>query len=134
MAADPPPAETAEEIMRADPGENDYGTAERCLRSDRIVRTRVLGDRHIAFEMRGDERWLVQLPVPCPALRPGVKLAFERGGPRLCEFDDVRVLIETGSTARLGPSCRLAEFESVTPDQIAALRQALRQQRSTRAR
>ena len=124
----PAPAETAEEILRADPDETDYGTANKCIRSQRVVRTRILSNRHIVFEMPRSERFLVTLPMPCPELRPGAKLAFERGGPRLCEFDDVRVLIETGlDYARLGPTCRLAHFESVTPDQVDALRQALRQ-------
>jgi hypothetical protein len=121
-------AETVEEILRADPDQSDYGTAEKCIRSQRIVRTRVLSNRHILFELPRGERWLVTLPMPCPELRPGAKLAFERSGPRLCEFDDVRVLIETGlDTARLGPTCRLSTFESVTPEQVEALRHVLRQ-------
>jgi hypothetical protein len=129
-AQSPAQPETVEDILKADPEENDYGTHEKCIRSQRIVRTRVLSNRHILFEMPRSERWLVTLPLPCPQLYPGSKLAFERGGPRLCEFDDVRVLIETGmATARLGPTCRLANFESVTPAQVDALRQALRQQR-----
>jgi len=127
-SAPPSRAETVEEILRADPDQSDYDTAEKCIRSQRIVRTRVLSNRHILFELPRDERWLVTLPMPCPELRPGAKLAFERSGPRLCEFDDVRVLIETGlDTARLGPTCRLSTFESVTPEQVDALRHALRQ-------
>jgi hypothetical protein len=126
-AAAPTGVESAEQIIATPATDESYLDTYRCLRADKIARTRVLSNRHVVFEMRRAERWLVQLPVACPGLTPGTRVALQRGGSGLCDTDFVRPIQETGlGTGRLGPPCRLARFEPVTREQVEALRQALR--------
>jgi hypothetical protein len=125
-----PGVESAEEILRAPPSESSYGETRRCLRSNRIDRTRVLSNQHIVFETSRTERWLVQMPIPCPGLRAGSALAFERKGPDVCAMDIVRVIVNTGMGAgQRGAACQLAPFERVSQDQVDALRQAIAAER-----
>jgi hypothetical protein len=119
-------AESPAEILTAEPVEDDYARTEECLVSSRIDRVRILSDRHIVFQTGREEWWLAQLQAPCPWMRASSKLAFEQKGSRLCAFDIARVVDEQRPGMTVGPACFLPRFESVTPDQVDALRQALK--------
>lgn len=121
---------SVEDVVTEAASDDDYIEAKKCLRADTIDRIRPLSDRHIVLETGRNERWLLQLPMRCPGLRPDAKLAFEQHGFNVCEWDFVRVVYDDGlAGATLGARCRLPKFESVTRDQVDALRVELKNRR-----
>lgn len=113
-----------DEILAAETVADDHVESRRCIRSDGIDRIDVLSGSHIVFQTSRTERWLVQLSMRCPGLAPSSKIALEQNQFRLCEFDTVRVVYDNPiGGIDLGPRCQLGQFEAVSPEQVAALRE-----------
>ncbi len=107
--------------------EKAYDEGVRCLPSMNYHSVKILDDQRLVFEGLGDKRWLNQLRNRCPGLRPGDTLRFELTGSRLCEMDTV-VAIDRFLYfwERTSATCMLGKFEPVTPDQIDAIKAALK--------
>ena len=118
---------TAEEILSGTAGPTDYSQAVKCIWSSKIERTEPLNDRYIVFHLTGKQLWLVQLPVRCPGMTRSSVLSFEKNEHRLCEWDSIRTVTNDGVGGfRLGPKCNLPKFEPVSPEQVAMLKQHIR--------
>lgn len=123
MAAEP----TAEEILSGAAAPIDYSRAVKCIAWHKIERAELLNDRYIVFHLSGDELWLAQLRMKCPGVTPSSVLSFEKDTNQLCEWDSVRTVTEDGiDGVRLGPKCNLPKFEPVSPEQVAMLKQHIR--------
>jgi len=125
-AAEAPPS--VDDILAGNTNDGGYAKTQHCLRLDSISRTRILNDRYVVFETGRSERWLAKLPQKCPMLRPDSKLEFDTRDSRVCQWDEVRVLIETspGRFPTPGPPCQLPEFHQISQQQVDALREALK--------
>ena len=123
-------APTVDDILSSKTNDGDYAKTQRCIRGDAIMQTRILNDRYIVFETGRSERWLVKLSQTCPGLNPDSKLQFETRSARLCEWDDVRVLLDNGIGYPMpGPRCQLPSFQQVSKEQVDQLREALKLER-----
>jgi hypothetical protein len=124
---------SAEDILNGTAPPIDYSQAVKCLRSELIERTEPLGDRYIVFHLRGNQMWIAQMRKRCPQMGYDSKLMFVKNNPRICEWDTVRVVLDSGVIGtideigeyRLGPPCNLPKFEPITQDQVNLLKQSL---------
>ena len=118
---------TAEEILSGTAGPIDYSNAVKCIISAKIERTEPLNDRYIVFHLTGDQLWLAQLKMRCPGMSATAQLSFEKDQHRLCAWDSVRVVNSDGIGGfRLGPRCNLPKFEPVSQEQVAMLKEHIR--------
>lgn len=124
--ADEPPM-TVEEILKRDPSDDDYSQAERCVRTDQIRSIDVLDDKHIAFEVRRNQYYLVQFERRCLGLRRNSAVVFEPTGNRLCKLDGIRPIDDWGGVP--GAKCTINGFESVTKEQLVMLKETLQAER-----
>jgi len=116
----------AEEILNGSAPLLDYSQAVKCLKSENIERTEPIGDRYIVFHLRGNETWIAQMRHRCPQMGPYSKLMFVKNNPRICEWDEVRVVRDDGDDEyRLGPPCNLPKFEPVSREQVEMLKQSI---------
>jgi len=123
---------SAEDILNGTAPPANYSQAVKCLRSELIERTEPLSDRYIVFHLRGNQIWIAQLRNRCPQMNYDSKLVFVKNNPRICEWDSVRVVLDSGMVGtddladyRLGPPCNLPKFEPITQDQVNLLKQSL---------
>ncbi len=127
MAAATAAEPTAEEILSGAAAPLDYSQAVKCIASHKIERTEPLNDGYIVFHLTGNELWLAQLRMRCPGVTANSVLSFEKDAHRLCEWDSVRTVTDDGiGGVRLGPKCNLPKFEPVSPEQVAMLKQHIR--------
>ncbi len=124
--ADEPPM-TVEEILKRDPSDEDYKEDERCIRTDQIRNIDIIDDKHIAFEVRRNQYYMVQFERRCLGLRRNSTVVFEPIGNRLCRLDGIRPIDEWGGIP--GAKCTIPGFESVTKEQIVMLKEALQAER-----
>ena len=131
VLAEKAPALPAEvEALLSEPSAaSDYVEEERCLSIHRIREVDALDDRHVVFRMSRKALYLVQLPHRCPSLRRNDPVAYETlNGMSVCTHDAIRGTYRYGAgDTRLGPPCAIPGFQEITVEQLAALRQALRQ-------
>ncbi len=122
------PAEV-EAILSEPSAQSDYAEEERCLPIHRIREIDALDNRHVVFRMSRKALYLVQLPHRCPGLRRNDPVAYETiNGMSVCRHDAIRGTFRYGpGDTRLGPPCAIPGFQEVTPEQLAAIREALRQ-------
>jgi len=124
------PALSVEEILKRDPSSSDYGEAPRCLQTRLIRSTEVLDERHVVFEVRRDEFFLVQFEHRCPGLRRNQPIMTEPTAGRLCQLDGIRPLYDHGLGGyQPGMRCAIPGFVSVTKEQIVQLKDALKAER-----
>ena len=118
-----------EEILSAEPAEEDYVKAVRCLPARRIRSITALDDRHIVFRVSRTERYLVQLQRRCPGIRKNDAIVYEStSGVSVCRHDSIRGMFGIGPGNRqLGPRCAITEFQQITPEQLELVRESLKQ-------
>jgi hypothetical protein len=96
--------------------------AKSCIDHHLIRRTRILGDRNIAFIMKDDTVYNSQLPRQCPSLNRNslVNYAVERR--QLCAGGQFQVLWETG-VGNYTPAftCQLGVFVPITAAELEDL-------------
>ena len=130
LAAEPEPAEDqpldVETILSTTAAKEDYVDVAKCLPLHKIRRVKVLDEKHVAFEVGRDKVYLVVMDRRCPGLRPGSKISYETSGTTLCTRDDMRAVIEFGSSYQLGPFCRIPGFQEITKEQLVLIRDTLR--------
>lgn len=121
---------SVEEILARDPELTDYGEEPRCISTHRIRSSEVIDAKHIAFQLNQKQYVLVQLKHNCPMLRRGKPIMTEPTGNRLCIHDGIRAVYEQGlGELRTGPRCGIPGFQTVTKEQIALLKDALKAER-----
>lgn len=126
-----PAAESAplsvEEILAAAPRAEDYGQSTRCLSTNAYMNVDVLDNQTLVFRGRGGRAWLNRLRRPCIGLRRDDALRFELHENRLCSLDSFTGIDAfMGSLERGSAICSLGEFETISREQAAALKEALR--------
>ena len=122
------PAEV-EALLSEPSAQSDYTEEERCLSIHRIREVEALDDRHVLFRMSRKAFYLVQLPHRCPGLRRNDPVAYETlNGMSVCTHDAIRGTYRFGpGDSRLGPPCAIPGFQEITVEQLALLRESLRQ-------
>ena len=110
---------------------SDYAAEERCLPIHRIRQVDALDNRHVLFRMSRKTLYLVQLPHRCPGLRRNDPVAYETlNGMSVCTHDAIRGTLGFGpGSSRLGPPCAIPGFQEISVEQLAVLRESLRQGR-----
>ncbi len=96
---------------------------ERCLYARDLDQFEVLNNEMILIHGKVGKVWLNRLASRCAGLRDNMYLSVERSGSQVCANDRVtaRRPGDGGPAAR----CRLGKFESLTKEQIPALKQSL---------
>lgn len=108
-------AETYREVPRS--------ATENCIQVSRIDRLDPLGDHTLLFYTRGNDVWRNRLSQRCPGMRSDTVFLYEPEGSRLCKHDIVYQLHDVGFGFQRGAGCGLGEFDRITEDQAAALKQ-----------
>ena len=119
--------------------EQTYGTAKRCLSDAEYHHLRIIDDRRILFEGRGDRLWLNTLRSRCPDLRHYSVIITRPISPsRMCEMDLFYVSDwfswpwyrrwpwYWGWGWGASASCMLGEFQPVTEDQVERIEEAIK--------
>ena len=123
--------------------ESEYVNGERCVSTFVIDDTEVLDARRILFSGRNGRVWLNQLRQACTglALAHDPVLEFELRGSRICRMDSFHSIDRNGIIRRAemdalyrGGPCFLGDFEPVTEEQAAVIRESLAHARNTRRR
>ena len=110
-------------ILQRDPDEADYVDQPRCLSTRRIRKVSVLDEQHVNFQVGRSDNYLVQFKRRCPGLRRNKGVVYETRVQRLCQNDSLRAISEFGEmTVR----CQIPKFQSITPEQLAMLKETLR--------
>ncbi|MEQ8994475.1 MAG: DUF6491 family protein [Pseudomonadales bacterium] len=125
--------EAIQDILTTPLAAEDYVESERCLSTYTYRSVDVLDDRNVLFKGPGDRAWINQLRHRCIGLRRNDTLQFELRDNRLCEldsFESVDTLFRVWS--RTSATCTLGKFQPVTPEQVEALRAAVREDRRNR--
>jgi hypothetical protein len=125
--------EAIQDILTTPLAAEDYVESERCLSTYAYRSVEVLDDRNVLFKGPGDRAWINQLRHRCIGLRRNDALQFELRDNRLCEldsFESVDTLFRVWS--RTSATCTLGKFQPVTPEQVEALRAAVREDRKNR--
>jgi hypothetical protein len=125
--------ETIQDILTTPLESEDYVEAERCLSTYQYRSVEVLDDQNVLFKGPGDKAWLNQLRHRCIGLRRNDTLRFEMRDNRLCNldtFEGVDSFFRLWN--RTSATCSLGNFQPVTPEQVEAIRAAIREQRDAR--
>jgi len=128
-SADAAPALTVEEILNRDPQKSDYVETPRCISTNRIRGVQILDEKHVAFRMSRNEYMLVQFQHRCPGMRRGNTVIYETRTNRLCALDSLRTVSSFGDIDP-GPPCPIPGFQSISKESLAALKEALKAERS----
>ena len=123
------PAEV-EAILSA-PAASDYPGEQQCVSRHRIREVKVIDERHVIFRLDRKQHYLVQFKRRCPGLRRNDPIIYESlNSMSVCRHDTIRALTPFGfGGGREGPPCFIPGFQQITEEQLAALREALKQQR-----
>ena len=99
------------------------GAPERCVNVRQVRRIEPIGNHTLLFHTTGGDVWRNRLPRSCPGLRRNSRFLYETRGGRLCALDVVYLVMD-GPLGRIerGTPCPLGEFDFLTEDQAAALR------------
>ena len=127
-----PPALPAEvEAILSEPAASDYPGEEQCIPRRRIREVKVVDERHVTFKVGREQLYLVQFKHRCPGLRRNDPVVYESpNGMSLCKHDTIRGLLPFGfGDNRVGPPCHIPGFQQITPEQLLALQEALKQRR-----
>jgi hypothetical protein len=130
------------EILSRPVDDDDYGEAERCISSAQYRTIEVLDERRVAFVGRGGRIWLNQLRTVCAGLHRRHAIELHSSGMRTCRQDafyGVDALAHGfmrrdvlgrpdplgAHAARQTPRCLLGDFERISEEQLALLKEAL---------
>jgi hypothetical protein len=105
----------------------------RCLSTHAYRSVEVLDNRNVLFKGPGDRAWLNQLRFPCAGLRPRDTLQFRLRDNRVCDMDTFEA-VDTFFRiwSRTSATCSLGQFQPVTPEQVEAIRAAVKEARDAR--
>ena len=117
---------TAASIVDEPVNESDYAESRNCVSLTDIKRTVVIDGRHIALVLRRGYV-LNQLRQICADLDDDSIISFGANGTQLCDLDRLDV-IDRASRGRFG-SCFLGRFETISAEQLAALKRSARDAR-----
>ena len=119
-----------EEILGRDPTKNDYVVESECVHATRIERMEVIDKKHIIVEMKSDDYFLIQFKNNCPDLRKGKPVMYDRRSARLCRFDVIRGMRDSGLNGfEPGVSCFIPGFQSVSKEQVVLIRESMKKAR-----
>ncbi len=119
---------SVEDILASAPQPEDYSESVTCLHRDAYVNVDVLNRELLVFHGRGDKVWLNRLRRPCIGLREHDILAFEMRDRRLCDLDMFSSVDTFGGPLQsTSARCSLGKFETISPEQAAALKEGLSQ-------
>lgn len=124
--------EAIQDILTKPLAAEDYVESERCLSTHIYRSVEVLDDRNVLFKGPGDRVWINQLRHRCIGLRRNDTLQFELRDNRVCDLDSfqaVDTLFRVWS--RTSATCTLGKFQPVTPEQVEAIRAAVREERKS---
>ena len=98
-------------------------SSENCLYARDLDQFEVLNNEMILIHGKVGKVWLNRLASRCAGLRDNMYLSVERSGSQVCANDRItaRRPGDDGAAAR----CRLGKFESLSKEQIPALKQSL---------
>lgn len=98
---------------------------QRCIRTNRIRRTKVIDDRTIAFYMRNREVFLNTLESRCPRLDTEERFAYSSRAGQLCDTDVITVLVQFAGRLESGFTCRLGQYVPTNADTIELMIEAV---------
>jgi len=131
-AADAPVDEADEldaiiaEILAGPAADGEEDVTANCLARSRIRRTEVLSERHVAFHMRGGEKYLVQFRRRCSGLRRNRPIRLEARSFQLCSMDSIQGSWDFGGYGgSWGPRCLIPNFVPVSAEQLEFIEEAL---------
>ena len=131
-AAEVPVDETDEldaiiaEILAGPAAEDEEDVTANCVARSRIRRTEVLSERHVAFHMRGGEKYLVQFRRRCSGLRRNRPIRLEARSFQLCSMDSIQGSWDFGGYGgSWGPRCLIPNFVPVSAEQLEFIEEAL---------
>lgn len=121
------PAEV--EAILSEPAASDYPGEEQCISRHRIREVKVVDEHHVTFKLGREQLYLVQFKHRCPGLRRNDPVVYEStNSMSVCRHDIIRSLLPFGfGDNRLGPPCHIPGFQQITPEQLVALQEALKQ-------
>lgn len=120
---------SAEEILTESTDIDSYGSAPRCINTQRIRAADVLDSRHVAFRISRDRYYLVQFQHRCPMLERNRPISYETRSMQLCRLDSIRGSTGTGGSMRPGPPCQIPGFREINREQMLLLREQLKEDR-----
>jgi hypothetical protein len=103
------------------------GETESCLRTRSVRRTKVIDDSTIAFFMRNGDVYVNMMPRTCPQLASAGRFAYEARGGRLCNIDQISVLLRFGGRLEQGFSCRLGDYHLSDEETVALMMETIEQ-------
>ena len=95
---------------------------QRCLSSRPIRKTEVLDDQNILFYLRGAAIYLNHLPKPCKRLAREGRFMYRTTVARICRYDIINLLVDSGGTLGLGRACKLGTFYPITKEDVERLK------------
>ncbi len=117
---------SVEDILASAPRPEDYSESVTCLHRDAYVEIEVINREFLVFHGRRGKAWLNRLRRPCIGLHPGDALVLDMRDSRLCDLDTVSGTKPLGgSFERTSARCSLGKFETISPEQAAALKEGL---------
>lgn len=120
---------SAEEILTESTDIDSYGSAPRCINTQRIRSVDVLDSRHVAFRISRDYYYLVQFQHRCPMLERNRPISYETRSMQLCRLDSIRGTAGAGSSVRPGPPCQIPGFREISREQLLLLKEQLKEDR-----
>ena len=112
--------------------DSEYVETRRCLRSHEYKRVEILDSGHVLFHGRKNQVWLNKLRRNCSGLRKGLVLRFDLHGKRACQMDFFSGLNSFRDVRAPTAICVLGEFELVTDEQVAMLKESLAKQKNSK--
>jgi hypothetical protein len=112
-------------------GDDDEATvAKVCIDQHLIRRTRIIGDRNIAFILKNDTIYNNQLPRQCPSLQRNSLVNYAVASRQLCAGGQFQVLWQTG-LGNYTPAftCQLGAFVPITEAELEDLAAITSEQR-----
>ena len=96
---------------------------QRCLSSRPIRKTEVLDDQNILFYLRGAAIYLNHLPKPCKRLAQEGRFMYRTTVARICKYDIINLLVDSGGTLGLGRACKLGTFYPITKEDVERIKE-----------
>ncbi|MGD8359714.1 MAG: DUF6491 family protein [Lysobacterales bacterium] len=105
------------------------GPPEQCISLIRIDHTKIIDDQNIVFYMKGGDIYRNHMPYPCGGLRAQDTYMYRTSVNQLCSNDIITPLDQIGIGFSPRASCGLGMFYPVTKDDVAKLKERVKEQR-----
>ncbi|MEZ5560713.1 MAG: DUF6491 family protein [Pseudomonadales bacterium] len=118
--------ERIEDILSTPLPSDAYAEQSRCLSRYQYRNIDILDDQTLVFRGTGERYWVNQLRQRCIGLRTRDTLHLEVRGNALCDLDTfVGMNSIMFGWEQTSATCQLGSFQSVTAEQVAAIRAAV---------